>query len=793
MKKIFVLLLIAVIGVVFALPQNVEAADEAPIEIRTVSDLMAIENNPSGSYILMNDIDLSETKKGGELDTGHGWTPIPSFSGTLDGNGYRIMNLTMYGNIGSYIDGDYTFGCLFKSVNGTVKNLGLTNLNVDISSGGRGEEFGVICGWLSGDVDSCYVTGDIILSGFSNVGSIAGDSDGSWIENCINTADITNSYKGGWFHGLAEYADKSYNIGTLVGSDVNGADSGGYSHKNYYLNTSVPEGTSENSSSKSLTDAMMKSQGSFVGFDFDNVWGIDPYCSYKYPQLKNNRIVRLDSLTLTAPTKTVYFQGDKLDLSNAKVKLSYEDDVNSTIPLTESLLSGYDMNRIGRQTVTVSYGGKTQSFDIEVKEIPVESISITNSLSIYRPNSMQIAATILPERASDKTITWTSTDNSIATVSQDGMVRAKNPGTVTITAVTNNGKKATCQVTVMVACSSLILDKQSAVLQIGDTADINASVLPLECTEEIKWRSSDESIVQVSGGKITALSGGVAIVTAYTDSGVEAQFNVAVEIPISSIAIKDSLNLYSAKSEKLVVTFSPAIVSNKSLTWSSSDPNVASVSADGTVRGKNAGTATITATTVNGKTASCKVTVLVACVSLKMNKESCTLKVGDISELKVSKSPASSSDNVKWKTSNSNIVDVEDGEIYGISEGKATITAYTDRGVTATCVVTVTDTAKAIKQTKATKAKIKSIKNASGKKIKLSLSGKSKCDGYEIQYALKKSFRGKKVLKKTGSSVTISKLKKSKNYFVRVRAYKKIEGTIYYGAWSEAKKIKIKK
>ena len=83
MKKIFVLLLIAVIGVVFALPQNVEAADEAPIEIRTVSDLMAIENNPSGSYILMNDIDLSETKKGGELDTGHGWTPIPEFSGNF--------------------------------------------------------------------------------------------------------------------------------------------------------------------------------------------------------------------------------------------------------------------------------------------------------------------------------------------------------------------------------------------------------------------------------------------------------------------------------------------------------------------------------------------------------------------------------------------------------------------------------------------------------------------------------------------------------------------------------------
>ena len=552
------------------------------------------------------------------------------------------MNLSMYGDIG-----EYAIGCFCQDLSGTIKNIAFTNVDIDIkfsdsniaclaSDNGR---FGVVCDGMDDDASivNCYISGNIVIeSEFKSVSGIAGGRHSYYtsIENCVCLTNI-NCVDSERISSISDSSSIShcYNVGVLEGNaDIYGISAYGNQEYNYYLDTSVLSSKSKDGRAKPLTTVMMKSQGSFVGFDFENVWEIDPYCSYPYPQLKNNRIVRLDSLTLVAPTKKVYFQGDKLDLTNASVTLSYEDDINSTIPLDESMLSGYDMNTIGHQTVIVSYGGKSQSFDIEVQEIPVDGISIKDAISVYRPESIQITATILPQNASDKTITWTSSDDSIATVSQDGTVRAKNPGTVTITAQSNNGKKATCEVT-----------------------------------------------------------------------------------------------------------------------------------------------------------------VLAACVSMKMNKEKCKINVGDIGELKVSKVPLNSSDEVKWKTSNRKIVDVEDGEIYAISEGKATITAYTDRGVTATCVVTVTDTAKTIKQAKATKAKIKSIKNASGKKIKLSLSGKSKCDGYEIQYALKKSFSGKKVLKKTGGSVTVSNLKKSKNYFVRVRAYKKIEGTMYYGAWSKAKKIKIKK
>lgn len=799
--KISIMTILVAISTIIG-TQTVQAASSEPIEIRTVEDLMAISNDPSASYILMNDIDLSETKKGGSLDTGHGWTPIDYFTGVLDGNGYRIKNLNMYG---SELENYQFIGFINTCEDGTIKNIGFTDVDIDITNS-KYTQFGTICGWsygYSAKIENCYVTGNINISIEQYGGLIGGCcaiNQGNYIDNCFNAADIKVKGDNGnlrlYVYGVAEHSEKSYNVGNI---NTSGFDGNIYIYgaskdddNNYYLNSAIENITAEVNNGTKLTSAMMKMQGSFTGFDFANTWEIDPYCSYKYPQLKNNRIVRLTSLDLTAPSKLVYDQGDELDLSDAKVKLNYEDDVNSTIPLTKGMLSGYDMSKIGKQTVNVTYGGISKTFDIEVKEIPVESVSIISNLSIYRPESKQITATILPERASDKKLAWTSSDTSIATVS-DGLVRAKNPGTVTITATSVNGKIAECQVTVMVAATSILLDKTEATLEVGGTDVIKANVLPLECTDEVKWKSDNDNVVQVSNGKIIAVAGGTTTITAYTDSGIEAKCKVTVEIPVTSISVQETLNIYSAKSETLTVTFTPENASNRQLTWNSADPNIASVSEDGAVRGKSAGTTTITATSVNGKTASCKVTVLVACVSLSLDKSSYELQVGNIGKITVTAEPANSADVIKWKTSDANVVDVDNGEVYAIGEGKATITAYTDNGVEAQCVVTVTNAAKVIKQVKDVSVKLKTVKNVKGKKLKLTLTGKSICDGYEIQYASKKNFSGKKTIKKTSGSATINKLKKGKQYYVRARGYKTIQGKVYYGKWSSVKKVKIKK
>lgn len=509
--------------------------------IRTVNDLLAISDNPSGSYILMNDIDLSGTKKGGSLDTGHGWTPINSFSGVLDGNGYRIKNLNMYGN---EIKDQYIG--FIGECSGKIENIGFVDAYIDLDIINHTYTyFGIICGAAySANIKNCYVTGNINISreSFGNgtlIGGCCGDNTGSNIENCINVAniDVQGDESNGTLdaYGVTYSSQKSYNIGKINTSGFNGSVSiygaTNSGSNNYYLNSSLENVTDSAGSGTKLTSAMMKMQGSFTGFDFTDTWEIDPYCSYKYPQLKNNRIVRVSAVDLTAPTKLVYNQGDKLDLTNATIKVSYEDGINSTIKLTEEMLSGYDMEKIGEQTVTVTFGGMKKTFDIEVKEIPVTDVSLHGNVTMYSGEKKTLIANIAPVNASYKDVTWESGNTTVATVNVNGELTAKNAGKTMITATTHNGLKATCMVEVVVPCAQISLNKTEISLNVGQKEAVTAIVYPLESEDVVKWRTTNDSIAIVDGdGLITGMSEGSAIVTAYTDNGVEIDCYVYVNV-----------------------------------------------------------------------------------------------------------------------------------------------------------------------------------------------------------------------------------------------------------------------
>lgn len=510
--------------------------------IRTVNDLLAISDNPSGSYILMNDIDLSGTKKGGSLDTGHGWTPINSFSGVLDGNGYRIKNLNMYGN---EIKDQYIG--FIGECSGKIENIGFVDAYIDLDIINHNYTyFGIICGdAYSANIKNCYVTGNINISresfGYGTlIGGCCGDNTGSNIENCINVAniDVQGDESNGtlYAYGVTYSSQKSYNIGKINTSGFNGSVSiygaTNSGSNNYYLNSSLENVTDSAGSGTKLTSAMMKMQGSFTGFDFTDTWEIDPYCSYKYPQLKNNRIVRVSAVDLTAPTKLVYNQGDKLDLTNATIKVSYEDGINSTIKLTDEMLSGYDMGKIGDQTVTVTYGGIKKTFDIEVKEIPVTGVSLPENIVMNSAEKKQLTAEITPVNASYKDVTWESDNTTVASIDENGEITAKNAGNTIITATTRNGLKATCSLKVTVPCAQIGLSKTELSLNVGEAETVTAIVYPLESEAVVKWRTTNDSIASVDeNGLITGISAGNAIVTAYTDNEVEMDCYVYVNTP----------------------------------------------------------------------------------------------------------------------------------------------------------------------------------------------------------------------------------------------------------------------
>ena len=208
---------------------------------------------------------------------------------------------------------------------------------------------------------------------------------------------------------------------------------------------------------------------------------------------------------------------------------------------------------------------------------------------------------------------------SVATVDQNGKVTAKAVGSATITATATDcsGVKATCQVTVIIPVTSITLSQMSANIFQNGTLTLTATVLPTNATtKRLSWSSSNTNVATVDqNGKVTAKAAGVALITASaTDgSGVNASCRVTVNVPVSSITLSQtSANIFQNGTLTLTATVLPSDASNKTLTWSSSNTNVATVDQNGKVTAKAVGSATIKATATDGSgvSASCLVTVL---------------------------------------------------------------------------------------------------------------------------------------------------------------------------------------
>ena len=235
----------------------------------------------------------------------------------------------------------------------------------------------------------------------------------------------------------------------------------------------------------------------------------------------------------------------------------------------------------------------------------VNSITLNkNVVNIEVGDSESLTVSFNPENATDKNITWISSDSSIALVN-NGVVVGVKVGTTTIIAMTANGKTATCLVNVSPKtyyAESVTLNKTSVDLPIGHTDTLTATVLPDYTTDKsVTWVSSAPSIVKVENGVITALSAGTATITAATSNGKTASCTVtALFIPVTDIIINESL-IYVDAGDSITVN-ATAVPENATLTnlvWSSSNTNIATVSG-GIITGVSDGIAVITVKTSDG-------------------------------------------------------------------------------------------------------------------------------------------------------------------------------------------------
>lgn len=209
----------------------------------------------------------------------------------------------------------------------------------------------------------------------------------------------------------------------------------------------------------------------------------------------------------------------------------------------------------------IIYRGKTKggilvenSCRIEVKEVLISDLELSkNSIILEIENTYQLNTAISPESATNKTITWDSSNPDIATVDESGLITAVKPGTAIITATTSNGLTATCEVTVLpVLVKNIILNPNEIQGQVGESFTIEATVLPENASEpKIKWESTNPEVATVNQvGYVEIFKEGSCRIIAYaTDSSdVSAECIITSNSGIESIFADrtDHISVYTS-------------------------------------------------------------------------------------------------------------------------------------------------------------------------------------------------------------------------------------------------------
>ena len=264
---------------------------------------------------------------------------------------------------------------------------------------------------------------------------------------------------------------------------------------------------------------------------------------------------------------------------------------------------------VNRETLEIVSKGKDNQED---------ATKVTASdITIKEGQTASIALTIEPTGASTKNVTYISSNENVAKVS-NGTVTGVSAGKATITIKTRNGHEETFEVTVIESnLTKITLNPTTLNFVVGDTASkkVSATLEPADAmNRKITWTSTDTKVATVNDkGEVTAVGKGTCEIKATSEKNANVFGSCSVtvsEVEVESISLdKQTLKVGPGKtSEALVVTFTPTNATNKTITWSSNPTSIATVS-NGKVTGVKEGTATITATSANGKTATCSVTV----------------------------------------------------------------------------------------------------------------------------------------------------------------------------------------
>jgi uncharacterized protein YjdB len=322
-----------------------------------------------------------------------------------------------------------------------------------------------------------------------------------------------------------------------------------------------------------------------------------------------------DSYTLEVSIEPTSASDAELSWSSDDEDVVSVDDEGNLFPMNEgtAIITVETANRLSDScTVTIT----ENVVDEATIEATVELADETFALIIG--DKKRLIANIITEEAIDNKITWESSNTEIVTVDSNGYVKAVNKGLVTITATLPNGEYDECQVMVAsgdLQASGIYIDIDRATLNVDESIILTAAIDPVDATDQnVTWSSSNDSLASVDAkGKVTAKAEGSVKIIATLNNNLSVSCTITIKtktVAVNSVALsQENITLNVIDSTTLSTTIYPEDATDKTITWQSSNSNIASVDPSGNIYALAKGTTTITAKSTNGKVDSCQVNV----------------------------------------------------------------------------------------------------------------------------------------------------------------------------------------
>ncbi|MGI6711100.1 MAG: Ig-like domain-containing protein [Bacilli bacterium] len=408
----------------------------------------------------------------------------------------------------------------------------------------------------------------------------------------------------------------------------------------------------------------------------------------------SNFVNTSDSIVLTVSP-------DKGSITGALV-WSSDDDTKATVN-EFGIVTGIST---GVVTITVVLADNLEvygTFTLLVKEAetsasPITSITLSGANEVLVGNKAKLNVTYTPA-SEPATFTFSSSNTSIATVDANGWVMGVAGGSVQITAslVGDPDKKAIFNVTVIPLPAGITISGASTV-SYGQNIILTAAAYPVGASSAVTWTSSDSTVATIdANGRVTGMKVGTATITATSivSGSIKGTHQIQVTDQMSVTLNPTALNLTVGGTATITATVVAASLTDKSVSWSSSNTSVATVDSNGKVTAVAQGSANIIAKLNGNNSIQAQASVTVSAPALptiNISDTTLSLVAGTTKTLTATVTNASNT-SVTWSSSATSVATVSSsGVVTGVAAGSATITATSvaNTSVKATCAVTVT-------------------------------------------------------------------------------------------------------